>query len=426
MNQPRNFCQYCGTPLSANVRFCEACGQPVPGGSPSSSDETVISPAPMDFSRSQDAPADVEPEQPPTVVHQPPVVPPPVKTQPPVTPPPPRISTPPPYTPPPPPATPPQTPRRPWWVYAIVAVVILCCLCVAAAAAGYYFFSISPSQVTTEVPAAELPAPEETSIPVETVEVTVQVPIVEAGPGSPEETEVVEATQPPATPEETPTISFRGISFSFGPEIASAADGQVVQAVTGSDVPPWELAPRHARFTFSDYPLQDTFHQPQLIVYPVEEYAQLSEGVSTLVGDLRALLVDRSVNVPEKGLPFLPVWNAAQMMQTYINYLDFKNGSGIRYITQYGQAAYPINSQSMFYTFQGLTDDGLYYVTAIFPISNPVLPSPDSVELNDAFFDGFTTYIDETEALLDNEPTANFTPDVSLLDDLITSLEITP
>jgi len=297
---------------------------------------------------------------------------------------------------------------------------------VAAAVAGYYFFSISSVQTIQDELPVEVPVLVETQAPVETVVVTVQIPVLEAGAGEPEQTEAPQANEEPTPSIEAPTISYEGVSFSFGPEIASAAEGQIIPAATGEDIPPWEITPGHTQFSFSDYILQNTFHNPQIIVYPVEEYAQLSEGVSTIVGDLRRLLAERSMTVPESGLPFLPTWNAAQMMQTQFTYLDFKNGSGIRYLTQYGQAAWPINNESMFYTFQGLTEDGLYYISAIFPVSNPVLPPANSVALSDDFIDRFPEYVAETEALLDGEPAANFTPEITVLDNLLYSLEIHP
>jgi hypothetical protein len=80
----------------------------------------------------------------------------------------------------------------------------------------------------------------------------------------------------------------------------------------------------------------------------------------------------------------------------------------------------------MFYTFQGLTEDGDYYISAIFPASHPNLPAADSVEIGQDFYDNFETYILETETMLDTQEAGDFTPDLNALDELIASLEITP
>jgi len=44
----------------------------------------------------------------------------------------------------------------------------------------------------------------------------------------------------------------------------------------------------------------------------------------------------------------------------------------------------------------------------------------------DAFVENFDNYIAETAANLEAQPLASFTPDISLLDDLFESFNITP
>ncbi|MEO8354588.1 MAG: hypothetical protein ABI621_01610 [Chloroflexota bacterium] len=38
--------------------------------------------------------------------------------------------------------------------------------------------------------------------------------------------------------------------------------------------------------------------------------------------------------------------------------INFQNGRGIRFLTQYAQYPAPINNHELFYHFQGLTNDG--------------------------------------------------------------------
>ena len=54
-------------------------------------------------------------------------------------------------------------------------------------------------------------------------------------------------------------------------------------------------------------------------------------------------------------------------------YLKFENGSGVRYLTMYGQGFAPINNHDLFYSFQGLTADGRYWVSVIMPVNHPSL-----------------------------------------------------
>jgi hypothetical protein len=112
------------------------------------------------------------------------------------------------------------------------------------------------------------------------------------------------------------------------------------------------------------------------------------------------------------------------MFQSNIAFIDFQNGSGIRYLTQFGQAVYPIENFSLFYTFQGLTSDERFYIAAILPTSNPVLPDPDTIEMDQAFYDAFEQYINDIEFLLDAQTPESFSPSLMVLDQLIESLSI--
>ena len=120
--------------------------------------------------------------------------------------------------------------------------------------------------------------------------------------------------------------------------------------------------------------------------------------------------------------------NAGHMMPApQAAYFDFRNGTGVRFVTQMGQAYYPINNRDLFYTFQGMTYDGVYYVAAILPLSHPSLPA-DGSEIPggdfDAFADNFETYAAEVAAQLDAEAAGSFTPSITMLDEMMQSLEV--
>ena len=72
----------------------------------------------------------------------------------------------------------------------------------------------------------------------------------------------------------------------------------------------------------------------------------------------------------------LPDFGAAeQMVNAQVEYLDFDGGSGVRFITHYGIDEAPITEHGTFYTFQGLTDDGQYYVAYYHPAPTGILPA---------------------------------------------------
>ncbi len=79
----------------------------------------------------------------------------------------------------------------------------------------------------------------------------------------------------------------------------------------------------------------------------------------------------------------------------------------------------------MIYTFQGLTSDGRFYVAFILPVSNPILPDPETIQMDDAFAENFPNYIQEIEDTLNQQPDSSFTPVLTRLDEMIQSLEIT-
>jgi putative hemolysin len=254
-------------------------------------------------------------------------------------------------------------------------------------------------------------------------------------------TEDVPPTEPPAQEQpteaplptmtdvvaiQTPQVDYEGVSLSYDLALAANVVGETVPA-TGGEGPGAPAAPQHIQLSFQGYVLPETFHKPRLLVYPVAGYETLNEFAAQRIADLRQVLAARP-EAPEQ-MPFLPLFNAAQLMHTQVTYLDFRNGSGVRFLTQYAQAYMPINNFELFYTFQGLTSDGQYVVAAILPVSHPTLP-PDYMAYEggdlSALAENYETYVAEIEAELDGQPASSFTPDLSSLDRMVVSLAAAP
>lgn len=232
--------------------------------------------------------------------------------------------------------------------------------------------------------------------------------------------------EPVDTPK-PPDILYEGIGFSFGPEIAQSAFAETIPGEDlGEDVMPGMNFPTHFEFTFNGYAVSDHFHQPKIIVYPVEDYRAISSLASETIDNLDQFLTTQSRAGFYAGLPFLPMWPAVQFFDTNLAFIDFENGSGVRYLTMFGQAIYPIDNQYLFYTFQGLTDDGRYYVSAILPVTHPGLPDDGFAMVDDwlAFEDGWETYLSETTFWLDAQPSEFFNPSLADLDAMITSIQV--
>jgi len=301
----------------------------------------------------------------------------------------------------------------------ILAIIlgVVCCIALVLVIGITTFLQKSKSSTTATQP--------ESIVATTIVEIPTTPPDIEPIPEIPEETPPVDLpTTEPELPESN--VEYKGTSFYLDPRIASSAGGVTIAAVTGPDEPIWGLEPEHIQITFDGYALSGTFHAPKISIYPASEYAGLSPDIGKIIGDLRKVLADQPPGETLESLPFLPVMPAAQYMQAQVKYFEFKNGSGVRYVTQYGQDVYPVNNESMFYTYQGLTDGGAYLISVTFPVASSVLPDPETIDMDDFYNGDFSLYIIGTESLLNEQADSSFTPDLSVLDELISTLEVSP
>jgi hypothetical protein len=240
-----------------------------------------------------------------------------------------------------------------------------------------------------------------------------------------------ETPLPTSTPVNGTMVSVNNISFVIPTGIGSGAQAEFVQAVPpAADMPWWEVGPAYNRYLIQGYPLPKTFHLPQIFVYPVAEYIQMNDGVATVVDNLKAVINAPGQPWPER-LPFLPAFNAAQTFHSNEQLLAFQSGAGLRYLTQYGQAPSPVNNTEMFYTYQGLTNDGAYYVAAILPVSAPFLAAdrfpesplpPDGVPFDWNNFENTDQHFDLVKQKLNAADPNSFTPTLLKLDELIQSI----
>lgn len=222
-----------------------------------------------------------------------------------------------------------------------------------------------------------------------------------------------------------PDVAFEGVSFSYDDSLAAEVRPQSIPSSDMEEATGWEVVPEHKQFSFSGYILPDTFHQARIMVYSVGEYEALNPAVGDKVASLKQLLAEQPATAD--SIPFLPTFYAEQMIRSQVAYFDFNGGTGVRFLTHYSQASIPVNNQGLFYTFQGLTDDGAYYVAAILPVSNPILPA-DGSEIPggdlDAFAADLENYMRDIEQQLNAQAPDSFTPDLVLLDEMIQSLEV--
>lgn len=237
-----------------------------------------------------------------------------------------------------------------------------------------------------------------------------------------------------ATPEATEAvgsgvISYENVQFTLDAALGvSNVEAQTIPATADVEGAAYfGVLPEHIKFNFEGFPGAEAWEfSTQINVYPVSGLEALREDVADVVTPeielLRTLLEARSEFETVDDVPYLPLMNAAKVLWAQPQYLDFEGGAGVRYVTVFQQSPDPITGERLIYTFQGLTDDGEYYISASFPVSAPPLtadPVAYDVEMDN------NAYRAEVIARLNPLAEAEFTPDLTLLDNLVQSLVVT-
>lgn len=148
----------------------------------------------------------------------------------------------------------------------------------------------------------------------------------------------------------------------------------------------------------------------------------MNEDVATKIETLKSLIANPNQPLPER-LPFLPTFNASSYFHSNFETVNFQNGAGIRYLTAFSQVPLPILNTHMLYTFQGITNDGLYYVSTTFAVNIGFLVGqqaptdwPDVTILENQ--------INTVTQQLNNSKPEEFTPSLLVLDSLVQSIVV--
>jgi hypothetical protein len=247
-----------------------------------------------------------------------------------------------------------------------------------------------------------------------------------------------------AEPSITPSASFDGMQVSFDQlsffiptGVAVRGSGTIVPEAKKDEVAPWDVAPEHIQFILNGYALEEKYFPPQIYVYPAQAYVQLQErGAAALSLEQLGVVLAQSSMVNIKELPSVPFFNISPALIAQVKVIPFQNGRGVRMITQYAMGRGIINNYELFYHFEGLTDDGQYYVIVILPLTAPGLPEdgqpggdvpPGGVPVPD-FNDmnaNWLGYLGDVRQMLQGLEPSAFNPALDQLDTLIASLTIT-
>jgi hypothetical protein len=228
-----------------------------------------------------------------------------------------------------------------------------------------------------------------------------------------------------ASPTAAPAIpNGNGLAYHYDAALATGDTVEVIPAVAGtSDSPYWQAAPEYRQVTLNGYPVTEHSFKPQIFIYPAEAFKSANPEAAKVIEGFTAAL-----QAPDQSqdLPFLPLLNARQALHAHLQPLNFKDGQGLRYLTQYAQGLVPINNHHLIYTYQGLTRDGKYYIAAVLPVTQSSLPVDETVTGQEPpeFTSDYPKYLVNVTAALNAQPGDAFTPDLAKLDALVSSLEI--
>lgn len=209
---------------------------------------------------------------------------------------------------------------------------------------------------------------------------------------------------------------FNGIGFSYDPAIAAQVKARLLSGVEYMGT----RLPDYIQFSFDDN-LQGGIvaRQTGIRVFRLRDLEQ---------GDwmVRAAVAAREP---------MPLINATRILRVQDKLLSFQNGKGERAIVHYAQDTGPLTNEGLFYSYQGVTDDGLYYVSATFPVKAAFLPNtfadgflgmPTTTPGDPGYMEGYVEAVnhfnrDATERL-EQLDAAGYQPNLRTLDAIIRSL----
>ncbi len=228
------------------------------------------------------------------------------------------------------------------------------------------------------------------------------------------------ATVAPTAP--APNVTCSELSFYLDPKLASSDTCTTVPASPSGIM----VYPQYTQVTLTGYVLPNET-QEEIDVFSVQAWKQISpNGINSFLSQIQALVAG---GTPGDTLPYLLTPPAAQVIYAKYRVLSVPSGSGIRYLTAYFQNQVPIDRHDLFYTYQGVTQDGQFVIAVRLPVLDPILPANNNLpsgQTTQQFDQNWPTYIAATKVKLDAQRELGFLPSLVLLDSLVNSIRVQP
>jgi hypothetical protein len=203
-------------------------------------------------------------------------------------------------------------------------------------------------------------------------------------------------------------------SPEYGPGFAEPANTQI-----SFSNPPPGFAPESI-LTIRLYPVSG------LEAYP--EHMRRFEQLQNLIANQSPLteFMIYPDNAITDTLPFIPVYTHGQVLTARAGFVETPIMQGIRYVAAFAAAAEPFNSNSFVYTYQGVTRDGQYYISAQAFVTTDLFPADAAPIDPEVFQANFPAYVAESIATLNAGTAADFSPSLADVDAVMQSLTVTP
>jgi hypothetical protein len=239
---------------------------------------------------------------------------------------------------------------------------------------------------------------------------------LEVPSATPQPTET--GTAPPSNEAEN-LISFDEMRIAVGFDYPEGFKEGVATGMAAAYEPnaPFELPyPAHARILFSAYTKgSEQITEAGIRIFRVDEINALQAGV---VENLFAVLEGQA----DHHTDFPRLAGAGNVIDAQLSEIDFKNGSGYRFLLTKSFSADPLQSTTMTYMYQGVTNDEKYFVSFIMEVNAPFLTE----FLNQPLTTGeeIESYFMNINNMVDSSPADQFNPSLTLLDELVSSVTI--
>ena len=235
------------------------------------------------------------------------------------------------------------------------------------------------------------------------------------------------ALSTPTEPQDIP-VTYQNISFTIPVGLADGAEAASLPGREG----PLDASPAFIEFKLNGYAFPDPnqLSQPRIRIYPAVEYAKASIWAAESLNRLQSALVDHATPLTNDLLPNVPYQGgAAQLYAAHIKELSFTGGSGLRMISAYAQYPAPLSRHGSFYHYEGLTQDGKYYVVVEMPVTLPVWadetnPGELGITYQRQEWLFMQSYYESMTLLLDLASPEGFNPMLGQLDQLVESITV--